>query len=71
MPMSLSPTWTLEQRGVFEEVDVEVDGAVEDGEDVREVRDLLHPVRPDQLVVVLGHTVVHLQEQSQGIQFVP
>ena len=31
---------------MLEEVDVEVDGAVEDGEEVREVGDPLHPLGP-------------------------
>ena len=34
---------------MLEEVDVEVDGAVEDGEEVREVGDPLHPRGPFQV----------------------
>ena len=42
-------SWAFEEGGVLEEVDVEVDGAVEDGEEVREVGDPLHPRGPLQV----------------------
>ena len=56
-----SLSWAFEEGGVLEEVDVEVDGAVEDGEEVREVGDPLHPRRPFQVgfLVVLN---MNLQE---------
>ena len=45
---------------MLEEVDVEVDGAVEDGEEVREVGDPLHPRRPFQVGLLVLN--VNLQE---------
>ena len=45
---------------MLEEVDVEVDGAVEDGEEVREVGDPLHPRRPFQV----GFLVLNMNLQE-------
>ena len=53
-------SWALEEGGVLEEVDVEVDGAVEDGEEVREVGDPLHPRGPFQVGLLVLN--VNLQE---------
>ena len=62
--MSVHLSWALEEGGVLEEVDVEVDGAVEDGEEVGEVGDLLHPVGPVQPVPRLAQVVVHLEQYN-------
>ena len=52
---------------MLEEVDVEVDGAVEDGEHVREVGDLLHPLGPVQLEPLVAQAVVHLQGNQSHV----
>ena len=40
-----------EEWGMLQQVDEEVDGAVEHGEEVGEVGHILHPGRPDQLTL--------------------
>ena len=47
---------------MLEEVDVEVDGAVEDGEEVREVGDPLHPRGPFQVGLLVLN--MNLQEEA-------
>ena len=62
-------SWALEERGVLEEVDVEVDGAVEDGEEMREVGDTLHPLGPVQPIVLVAQPVMHLQKEILFLTF--